>query len=703
VLSRHSVVRIPKKPPLEESLLLGLNPEQLEVVQHRDGALLVGAVAGAGKTTALTRRIAYLVANGVDAERILAVTFSVKAANEMNDRLEQLLPDTLARVGTFHSLALQIIREEYAPCARWEIDDRDRYRLCVKDAIGYRGMGWHNADLTTILLFIELAKNACAPPGSEAAKAMAKNFFGARPSSDRTSALLLEAYERAEIIRAERQLLTYTDMLLEAWALLEEDRDALARWQSKWDFVLQDECQDENQVQRNIGSMLARVHKNYMVVGDPAQAIYGFRGSDPRGLLEFEQRWGARVVQMDRNYRSGRKIVDLANKTLAAMREGSHLGMRIRAERDIDGQIATSVFGTVDEEGAGIARIIMEQQSDGARWRDIVVLYRTNAQSRAIEERFIEHRIPYVVLGGTNFYDRKEVKDLLAYLSVAAGRSNVDDVRRCLNAPFRFLGRQFLDRVEREAGDAVRTAAQWGELLRKVGQQAGLQQRQRTSVLQLAAMIEAMASAIDRRRRVQDQVKRDYAIGAIDDAEMLKDSLLLKEEMEIGEVMAESAPHRLIENLLDETKYVQWITHSEGSESPENNRVSNIRELVRAAERFADVDHLLDYIEETRVKVRENRRDTEMQADRVTLMSIHRSKGLEWPHVFVVGCSDGLLPHHKADLDEERRLFYVAVTRARDTLTITTVMKDEKERVMLPSRFLSEAGLEVVHVERLPE
>jgi DNA helicase-2/ATP-dependent DNA helicase PcrA len=319
----------------------------------------------------------------------------------------------------------------------------------------------------------------------------------------------------------------------------------------------------------------------------------------------------------------------------------------------------------------------------------MVVLYRTNAQSRAPEEQLLSNKVPYVVIGGTNFYDRKEVKDLLSYLRIAAGRASFEDVRRTLNAPMRFLGKEFLGKVENIGGGGARRnganrpgmakaregGVDWTEVVRRAAALDGLQQRQRTSARAWADLIESMAVRISEGRAAME---RD---GGVPSSEVPK-------------------PAQLIEEVITVTDYTAWLTRDEGTESPENNRVSNVRELVRASERFNCVDALLDYVEETLEASRRAKREADDQPNRVTLMSIHRSKGLEWPVVFLIGANEKILPHGRCeDPNEERRLAYVAFTRARDTLKVSCVQQAAlgTRVVMLePSRFLEEAGLEPV-------
>ncbi len=689
----------------EASILDGLNPEQLEVATHVLGPLLVAAVAGAGKTKSLVARIARLVfVEGIEGSLILALTFSTKAAKEMNERLARILPESLARVGTFHSLAFQYLREEWRDFDTWEVDNRDRYRMCVKDALGWRGMKWDSADLTTVGQFIGLCKAQCAIAGSDAAKALAVEFRAQLPCNQRNVALLCEAYSRAEQLRVERRLITFDDMLLEMWRGMSEDETTRARWASRWEFVMQDESQDENPVQRAICELLARDHRNYMIVGDPAQSIYGFRGSDPSGMLAFETKWGAKVVRMNRNYRSGDAILAVANRVLDAMPAHTHLGMQIKPERGIDGRVTVHRHAEADSEAEGVCQSIREMHTDGAKYSTMAVLYRTNAQSRALEEKLLGARVPYVVIGGLSFYERKEVKDLLAYLRIAAGRGKYDDVRRCINSPFRFLGKEFTGRIEDVADQRGslrdnRGADFWTEIVR--GVTGRLQERQRTSVIEWCGLIEEMAQSIEEQRERIATYRATMSEADVNQALAMGDVPLdatgdSDPDAVHGEKRWEARPERLLENLLQETGYIKWITRDEGTESPENNRVSNVRELVRAASRFGTVDELLDYIDET-TRASRSQADEGAPADRVTLMSIHRSKGLEWPTVFVIGVSEKILPHGKAHDDtEERRLFYVACTRARDTLSISSIASAAYGANVVdlqPSRFLVEAGL----------
>lgn len=666
--------------PTEEELLEDLNPEQVTVVKWVTGAVCVAATAGSGKTRALVHRIARLIAvEGILPRQILATTFSKKAAGEMNERL-RALGVTEARVGTWHSLSLQIIREERPEFCEWEIDSRDRFRTVVKDVLGWKGMKWKTADLSVVLGFIGICKANCAEAGSDKAREIADEMFEFNPCGQNDPHLLTEAYFHAQEAAIQRRLLTFDDMLLACWKILREEPEARARWSSRWDFCLQDEAQDENLVQAEIGEFLARRHGNYMIVGDPAQSIYGFRGALPEKFLAFREEWGAEVIRMHRNYRSGDAILEAANGTIRAMDPTTHLGVEMVGERGVPGEVVLDEYQDADDEGENVADRILELHESGIGWQDIAVLYRTNAQSRGVEEACLSNKVPYVVIGGTNFYDRKEVKDLLSYLRAGAGRDGWDPIRRSLNKPFRFLGKAFLEKVEGNH----RVSEKWTETVRRVADmRGGIQSRQRTSAFEWAGLVDGIAQSIT----IRDAGQAELESEPIED----RDAITMVPELR------DHMPAALLERVIAETDYMRYITRDEGAETVENNRVSNVRELVRAAARFTTVAELLDYVDTVLEAAREAKAGS--KSDRVTLCSLHRSKGLEWLAVFVLGCNEKILPHGRAeDIEEERRLFYVGMTRAMDVLHLSMLrVASFGSSVMScePSRFIAEAGLEV--------
>lgn len=644
-------------------VMAGLNPEQARVVAHQDGALLVPSVAGSGKTHAVTVRMGRMVADGVKPERILAVTFSKKAAEEMTARAQRYANSRQMRVGTFHSVAYEIVRKERPELEPWTIDEASGYRFCIKDAVGFKGMKWKDADVSFLEQWIGFAKNELALPGSDKAIELAKKAARTNPGKHSNPQLVFEAYEQSEALRKERQLLTFDDMLVEA-ALLFRDEGVRARWASRFDYLIQDEAQDQCFAMMELAEAFARDHRNYMMVGDVNQCIYSWRGAHPETLLNFEKEWGATVIKMVRNYRSGGTIISAANRVISAMNPATRMDMTMLAERPQSGETTSLLYTDFDDEADEVSRKMLQLNADGVPWSDMVVLYRVNAQSRAPEEALLSKRIPYRILGGTNFYERREVKDLLAYLRAAVG-ARLTDVGRCINSPSRFLGKKFLERVEARVNDAKTAGGpiDWVKLMSAVSDETGVHSGQRTSALEWAKIIHGIRNTI--------------AIGGI-----------------------EAKPSRLLDKLIMETRYTSWLVQEEGQESTENNRVANVRELVRAADRFASVQELLKYIDLT---IESSKRNSNRQPNAVTLMSLHRSKGLEYPVVFLLGCNEMVLPHARGDLDEERRLFYVGVTRAKDLLCVSAVRKAATARGLMdiaPSRFLYEANLEPIEPVR---
>lgn len=624
--------------------LVGMNPEQAAVIAHDGGPLYCGAVAGCGKTRAAVNRIARLVDSGVEPSRILAVTFSSKASGEMNVRLKEL-GVRHARVGTWHSLALQILKEDFLPQSGWAIDEKDRHKSLVKEACGYKYLDWKAADASKVRSFIGFCKANMWLPESDEAMAEAEKRFehDARRARD--------AYRISDELTHGLGLLTFDDMLLFAARHLQGE-DAAARWSAKWDYVIVDEAQDNSVVQEVMAGAIASSHSNIMAVGDVAQAIYGFRGSTPQHLASFPTRWPtAKTIVMNRNYRSGRAIVRAANLAIAPAEV--RLPVEMLAERDLDGVVRSVCVSTVDCEAAEFVSWVQSAREDDRAYSEMTCLFRTNAQSRALEDKLLQAKIPYVVVGGGCFYERKEVKDLLAYLRVAAGRDDEGDaVRRCINAPFRFLGKAFVDRLmhlsQQSEGES------WVALVEQAAQQSGVQRRQVQSAREWCSIVAQVKESLTR---------------------------------EVPE-----NPGNLLLSIIHHTRYVDWLVKEEGEDSIENSAASNVRELARIAGAFKTVTELLDYVDEN---IRERARMQKKQkGDRVLLMSVHRSKGLEWPLVWVCGCNEGILPHAKGDLEEERRLFYVAVTRARDELVLSYVERVEGPRgprPLEPSRFLADA------------
>jgi DNA helicase-2/ATP-dependent DNA helicase PcrA len=519
---------------------------------------------------------------------------------------------------------LQVIREEKL-CEGWTIDDRDRAKVLLKVLLGYRGMKWHDADIGVVSGFISYCKSQLWKPEDDAALQHANG-----------EKRMIEAYRRYEVEIADNRLLTFDDMLVRCADAL-RDEATRAKWAVKYDYVLQDEAQDANPAQLFIAEAMSRDHRNYMVVGDPAQSIYGWRGSRPEYVMKFEESWpGATVVTMNRNYRCGSKIIAVANEAIRPAE--CRLPADLIAEGGWEGGVSHCRECDLDAEAERIAAIVMDNHNNGEPYEAHTVLFRTNAQSRALEEVFLTHKIPHVVVGGTSFYERKEVKDLLAYLRTAMGQDLPENVRRCVNAPFRYIGAVTVDKLL----DAL---ARTGNIESAVDSVApSLQRRQSGSLYDWLEYV--------------DQVRADDA------------KLVAKHTNQPDLVGDTDHVGTIIDNLERAIGYIAWLKKDQGEEGLDNSHVANVKELIRVASRFKHVAEFLHYVDETIEKAKEAKRDN--QVGRVLLMSIHRSKGLEWPYVFVAGCAEGILPHPMGDEEEERRLFYVAVTRAVKHAYLTT-------------------------------
>jgi DNA helicase-2/ATP-dependent DNA helicase PcrA len=445
------------------------------------------------------------------------------------------------------------------------------------------------------------------------------------------------------------------------------------QWASKYDQLICDETQDNNNAQWTLAKLLAWDHQNFMAIGDCFQAIYGFRGSSPDYLANFEQHWpGAKTVWLPRNYRSGKSIIAAANKIVQKANVPGLTPQDMIGERDLDGTVQVVCAEAQDDEANEVVtRIEHSVKSGESTFADHTVLFRTNAQSRALEESLLKQRIPYVVVGGVSFYERKEVRDLLAYLRLAAGRAKVEDVKRSINTPFRFLGTRFVERVMDQVDERTVDDADWAQVVEEVSHQERLQERQRHSAREWAGLVRGM--------------QRDIEASQQDNASL--------------EQQTAGRPAVLLEGIVRATQYITWLQKEEGDETVTDSHAANVREMIRVAERFETPTDLLDYIDETIRAARRQREDKQAGGERVLLMSVHRSKGLEWPHVYVVGLNEMILPHAKGDPEEERRLAYVAATRARDVLTMTFVRRIATRagiKDVAPSRFVLDTGIPVV-------
>ena len=635
-----------------------LNPEQREAVEHGDGPLLVLAGAGSGKTRVLTVRAARLIEEeGIPPERLLAVTFTNKAASEMRERIAGLLGQRPRGMwtGTFHSVAARLLRREAEHLDRdhnFTIYDQDDSLRAVKRAMEEVDLNPKRWSPKSIRSRISNAKNAMVGPSDFEEKAF-----------DLVSRRVADVYPEYERHLRRSNAYDFDDLLVEAVRLL-EDRDAVREhYAGRFLHVLVDEYQDTNHAQYRMVRALAEEHGNVCVVGDDDQSIYGWRGADLSNILDFERDFpGAHVVRLERNYRSTRPILDVANAVIAENEERKPKELR---ETRGDGE-PVQVVRVPDEkaEAAWTVRRIEELTATGqVEPRDCAVLYRTNAQSRPYENALRRAGVPYRIVGGVRFYERREIKDVLAYLQLAVNPADEAAFRRAAQWPKRGVGDVTLERLTEAARDAGETV--------------------------IAAA--ARATEIDAVPTRGAKSLEEFAEGV----------------RALGEMQDEEPVDEVIRDCIQRFGLLAALAEEEDGD----DRLDNVTELVADASDFdrseveeaeEDASDLEVYLQTVRLLTDRDRYEDE--ADGVTLMTLHNAKGLEFPVVFVGGVEEDLFPLSRsaddpAGLEEERRLFYVGVTRAEDRLFLTHADRRWRfgsESPASPSRFLDELPPEPV-------
>jgi DNA helicase-2/ATP-dependent DNA helicase PcrA len=666
----------------EAQILRALNPEQARAVTATEGPLLILAGAGSGKTRVLAHRIAYLVGvKGVPPWRILAVTFTNRAAGELRERIISLVGEggRDVQAGTFHALCARVLRQEgeaIGVSRRFVIYDTDDQQALMKQILREEDLPLTGEFRPSIVLgAISRAKNEMLDPTF-----LAENAANHR---ERTIARLATRYQE-RLRRA--SALDFDDLLLEAVRLFQEAPEALAKYQDRWRYLHVDEYQDTNRAQYLWVRALAEKHHNLCVVGDDDQSIYSWRGADLRNILDFERDWPtATVVKLEQNYRSTQLILDAAHAVVSRneARKDKKLwtdnagGLQIQRfeaynEEEEAEWIARQVEGLVGGRGTALTRRADDDDRDHRfRARDIAVMYRMNAQSRAIEESFLRYGIRYQLVGGTRFYSRREVKDALAYLRVL--RSDTDSVsfERIINVPARSIGDKTVEalRIAAAATDpnSGEPATYWAAIEQGArGDLPTLAPRTRSALAEFAALV----------RRLRSRV------GVLPLPELLDETL-------------EASGYRAM--------------LADGSEDGEE-RWANLLELRSVTTRYDDLtpeDALDRLLEETALVADQD--SYEGDADAVTLITLHAAKGLEFPVVFIAGLEEGLFPHSRAlddqrELEEERRLAYVGITRAKRRLYLSHAWRRATwgmGQASVPSRFLLEIPAELMLGPRL--
>ena len=617
---------------------MGLNPEQEDAVTHPGGPLLVVAGAGSGKTRVLTQRIGWLIARGTHPSRILAITFTNKAADEMRHRVRDIVGPVANNmwVTTFHKACVRILRSHADvlgyPKTFTIYDSQDSKRL-----VGYviRDMGLDPRKFTaqSVQARISLWKNELV--GVDRAADTAAHI------AERRLADVYREYQ-ARLLRA--GAMDFDDLLVNVVRLFEQHPDILRHYQERFEQILIDEYQDTNLAQNRIVLMLGAVHHNVCVVGDSDQSIYKFRGADLRNIDQFETAFpDVTVVVLAQNYRSTQNILSAANAVIEQNTE--RRPKNLWSDAGTGERIVRYYADDEYDEANFVADTAREiHDKNGRAWGDIAVMYRTNAQSRTIEESLMRRGIPYKVVGGTKFYDRREVKDAMSYLRVAVNTLDEVNIKRIINVPKRGVGDTSIGKID--------------EFAREQGIPFAVAMRRCTE----AGVSGAAARGITRFFELVDR---------------LNSSL-------------EDGPSAVLQVAMEDSGYIKELQEDGSVEA--DGRLENLQELIGRAAEFADVD---EFIEQVSLVADTDDLDGENQ---MVLMTLHSAKGLEYPVVFLVGCEEGIFPHNRAlldprELEEERRLAYVGITRARERLHVSHAwqrMLYGQSQYNPPSRFLSE-------------
>ncbi|RMF22253.1 MAG: ATP-dependent DNA helicase PcrA [Deltaproteobacteria bacterium] len=634
---------------------MDLNPEQRSAVEHLEGPLLILAGAGSGKTRVLVGRIARLIADGAARpDEILAVTFTNKAARELVGRCRRLVGDAASRLwaGTFHGIGARLLRRHADVLGYprdFSIFDTDDQMRLVRQIVAERRLDEQLFSPEAVRAFIDAAKNEARRPSDCAA--LPGDVFAERAA---------EVYADYQRRLATLGAMDFGDLIVNVLELFRRSPDLLERYQRRFRYLHVDEYQDTNHAQYLLVSRLAAGSSNLCVVGDDDQSIYGWRGADIRNILEFERDFpNARVIRLERNYRSTANIINAAATVID--HNPGRMEKRMWTEAEAGARI--TVFCAEDERDE--ARFVVERiaRLDGQR-RDVAVFYRTNAQSRAIEEALLRSGIRYVIVGGTRFYERKEVKDLVAYLRFAANPDDDLSLGRIVNVPPRGIG-----------------AVTW-TAVGKVASERGVS---RWRVLCGGATDTGLSAGPLRRLRAFERTARGWIEGN------------------------RTSVTELLSRIIDDSGYLDYLAKS--SDPDKEARIDNVRELLTVGQDFDEiydpreledddpaVDPLVAFLERLALSSEVDDLADE-RAGAVTLMTVHNSKGLEFDHVIMTGMEEGLFPHSRSTdesdsgVPEERRLCYVGMTRARKTLAMTHALRRHLHGTVQsnpPSRFLAE-------------
>lgn len=634
-----------------------LNPQQQEAVYHTEGPLLILAGAGSGKTRVLTHRIAYLIdKKGINPWNILAITFTNKAASEMRERVDKIVGfgSESVWVSTFHSTCVRILRryiDRLRYDTRFAIYDTEDQKTLMKEVCRKLNIDTKKTKERSLLAQISHAKDELITPDE-----MELNAGG-----DFVKKKVAEVYREYQAALRRNNALDFDDLIVKTVELFQNCGDVLENYQERFRYIMVDEYQDTNTVQFELIRLLAMKYKNLCVVGDDDQSIYKFRGANIYNILNFEKHFeDAKVIKLEQNYRSTQNILDAANSVISnnVGRKDKRLWTDNGAGDRITFEQLESGFEEADYVARSIARLVRKGE---ARYKDCAVLYRTNAQSRLFEEKFIAANIPYKIVGGVNFYARKEIKDILAYLKTIDNGHDDLAVKRIINVPKRGIGATSINKV---TDYALEKGIDFYTALRYVDEVPGMAR----------------------------------SAGKIKPFVMFIQSLRARAEMD--------SVSQLIQAIIDETGYVDELK-AEGTDEAEQ-RIENIDELINKAvdyEQGEESPTLSGFLEEVALVADIDGLDE--NSDYVVLMTLHSAKGLEFPNVYLAGMEDGLFPSYMSitsddatsEIEEERRLAYVGITRAKEHLTITSArmrMVRGETQFNKVSRFVKEIPRELM-------
>lgn len=631
------------------SLLDGLNPEQRQAVEHKDGPLLVIAGAGSGKTKALTVRIANLLSQGVSPREILAVTFTNKAAKEMANRVEKLLNNAEQRnfqaplIGTFHSIGVKILRREMGALGRetgFTIFDSTDTKALARTLLKDRNISASLLNPAGMLSQISAWKNQMITPKTALDQ-----------SSNTRERLIAELFEAYQKTLHKTNALDFDDLIILPVQIFQTKPEILQKYQNWWRYMMIDEYQDTNYIQYLFAKLICQKHRNICAIGDSDQSIYKFRGADLSNILNFQKEYDdAKVVTLNQNYRSTKNILAAADAVIS--QNTNRLEKVMKTDNPEGSEISVMEVSDEREEADLIFNEIAQEIGKGKNLSDFAILYRTNAQSRALEESALRHGVPYTIVGGLKFYARAEVKDILAYLRLVLNPDDDVSLERIINVPARKIGKTSIDRLK---NFALSQKMELGRVLSHVASAEGIPTAAKTKMLEFDTLITSL--------RTQYQT------------------------MKLSE---------FLERVIEKTGYEKML-ETQGEEG--HVRLENIREMVSVAKKYDQVDPsraLSLFLEE--VALVSDLDEVKQNDEKVTMMTMHAAKGLEFPVVFLAGCEENIFPSSRSlftpdDLEEERRLMYVGITRAEEKLYITLA----KSRMLYgdimynsPSRFVAE-------------